>query len=180
MNLMSKEHQEPYKMDNYNKEEKCLSIIKCGCPSSTSIPTTTAAGTSFTLAALTLDTSCLCNPDIILEFASNTIATAFRGTLNISVFKQCRCQVRPIPIGGTWTLQLGLAEGTVVTDARTFSFSICDSDSCDKDCCTYTVVATVVATVVGAATAGTLAINNATLGAIATCREECNECKREH
>ena len=54
------------------------------------------------------------------------------------------------------------------------SFFICDSDSCENDCCTYTAVATVTT---GIATAA-LPINNATLGAIATCRESCKECKK--
>ena len=206
MNSMSNRYNDPCRRekkedyDNYRKEkeEKCPTIVKCGCPSSAIIPTATTARTEFTLASLTLDTSCLCDPDIILEFASNTIATGFRGTLSIRVFKQCRCQVTPIPIGATWTLQLGTtgsgsgdASGdaleelerpgpkpnpnppTTVTDARTFSFFICDSDSCDKDCCTYTVVATVV----GSNTVGTLAINNATLGAVATCNS--NRCKKK-
>ncbi|WP_278601131.1 DUF4489 domain-containing protein [Clostridium tertium] len=146
------------------------------------------AQTTFILTSLTLDTSCLCDSDIILQFASNTIATEFRGTLSIRVFKQCKCQVTPIPVGATWILQLGTQGGRVaeeeenppvpipetkVTDARTFSFFICDSDSCDKDCCTYTVVATVV----GADTVGTLAINNAKLGAVATCNS--NRCKKK-
>lgn len=199
MNSMSKEYSDSYKREkkddyeNYSKEKeekKCPTIIKCGCPSSLLIPAGTKAQTTFTLASLTLDTSCLCDPDIMLQFASNTIATEFRGTLSMRVFKQCKCQVTPIPVGATWTLQLGTPgggsretleeegkpgpdQGTRVTDARTFSFFICDSDSCDKDCCTYTVVATVV----GADTVGTLAINNATLGAIATCRS--NRCKKK-
>lgn len=198
MNSMSREYSDPYRRekkddyDNYRKEKeekeekKCPAIIKCGCPSSLVIPEGTKGQTTFTLASLTLDTSCLCDPDFILQFASNTIATEFKGALSIRVFKQCRCQVIPIPIGSTWILQLGTRgrarDGeevpvpvtvTKVTDARTFSFFICDSDSCDKDCCTYTVVATVF----GDDTLGTLAINNATLGAVATCSS--NRCKKK-
>ena len=169
MNSMSRGYNGSCGKDN-RKEEKCPTIIKCGCPSSNTIPAGTTATTTFTLASLTLDTSCICDPSIKLEFASNPILTDFVGTVNIQVFKQCRHQFTPVPVGPVWTLSIA----TAVTDARTFSFFICDSDSCDHDCCTYTVVATVV----GTDTVGTLAINNATLGAIATCRESCKECKK--
>ncbi|MCF0149130.1 MAG: DUF4489 domain-containing protein [Clostridium sp.] len=170
MNSMSRGYYESCGKEKRREEEKCPTIIKCGCPSSTTIPAATAAGTMFTLASLTLDTSCICDPSIKIDFASNPVLTGFVGTLNLRVFKQCRNQFAPVPVGPTWTISSGAA----VTDARTFSFFICDSDSCDRDCCTYTVVATVV----GAATAGTIAINNSTLGAIATCRESCKECRR--
>ena len=178
MNSMSRRYQDEYRKDyrrdhereeREERKEKCPTIIKCGCPSSATIPSGTTAGTAFTLSSLTLDTSCLCDPSIKLEFASNAILTGFVGTLNIRVFKQCRNQFAAVPVGPTWTLSTGSA----TTDARTFSFFICDSDSCDHDCCTYTVVATVV----GATTNGTIALNNATLGAIATCRS--NECEKD-
>ena len=185
MSLIPKRYQDQNERDKY-KEKKCPTIIKCGCPISILIPEGIKAQTTFTLTSLTLDTSCLCDLDIILQFASNTIATEFKGALSVRVFKQCRCQVTPIPVGATWTLQLGTrgragdGEGeevpvpvTTVTDARTLSFFVCDSDSCDKDCCTYTVVATVF----GEDTVGTLAINNATLGAVATCNS--NRCKKK-
>ena len=185
MSLIPKGYQDQNERDKY-KEKKCPTIIKCGCPISILIPEGIKAQTTFTLTSLTLDTSCLCDLDIILQFASNTIATEFKGALSVRVFKQCRCQVTPIPVGATWTLQLGTrgragdGEGeevavpvTTVTDARTLSFFVCDSDSCDKDCCTYTVVATVF----GEDTVGTLAINNATLGAVATCNS--NRCKKK-
>ena len=169
MNSMSRGYYEPCGKEK-RREEKCPTILKCGCPSSVTIPAGTAAGTVFTIGSLTLDTSCLCDPRIKLDFASNEVLAAFVGTINIQVFKQCRNQITPVPIGPVWTL----AEAAAVTSSRTFTFFICDSDSCDNDCCTYTVVATVV----GAATAGALTINNGTLAAIATCRESCNECRR--
>lgn len=171
MNSMSRGYYEPCGKEKIRVEEKqCQAIIKCGCPSSATIPTATPAGTDFTLASLTLDTSCICDPNIKLEFASNAVLAGFIGTLSIRVFVQCRNQFAPVPIGPTWTLSTGAA----TTDARTFSFFICDSDSCERDCCTYTVVATVV----GAATTGTISINNATLGAVVACRDSCKECKK--
>jgi hypothetical protein len=164
MNSNSKNY---YKDDDCSKKEKkvCPTIIKCGTPSATTIPAATVAGTTFTLASLTLNTSCLCDPCIKLEFASNTVTTAFVGSISVQVFKLCGNQFTPIPVGPAWTF----SNGAAITDAETFSFFICDCDSCFKDCCTYTVVATVTSAV----TAGTLAINNTALGAIATCGSQC-------
>lgn len=144
-----------------NKCKLCPTIVKCGCPSATTIPPATIAGTAFPVSSLTLNTSCLCNPAIKLEFASNLVALiAFTGTINFQVFKLCRGQTTPVPVGPAWTFNL-----VALLSSQTFSFFVCDSDSCFDDCCTYTVVATVTSAV----TVGTLSINNATLGAVATC-----------
>ncbi|AJA47753.1 hypothetical protein CPAST_c16830 [Clostridium pasteurianum DSM 525 = ATCC 6013] len=151
--------------DDYDDHKNYPTIIKCGCPSSTTVPVATTAGTTFTLASLSLDTSKLKNPCIKLEFASNLVVdVAFVGTLSIQVFKLCGNQTTPIPVGPSWALG-----SLAALSSTTFSFFVCDCDSCFKDCCTYTVVATVV----GVATVGTLNINNATLGAIATSGSGC-------
>lgn len=152
--------------DDHKKEKKdCKTIIKCGCPSSTTLPIV-AAGSTFTLASLSLNTSRLKDPCIKLEFASNLVASVgFVGALSIQIFKQCGNQLTPVPIGPSWA-----AVGLAVSSATTFSFFICDCDSsCFNDCCTYTAVATVTTAI----SAGTLSINNATLGAIATCGSGC-------
>jgi hypothetical protein len=165
MNSMSR-NQNRDDRDPCNKEKKdCQAIVKCGCPSSTTIPVATVAGTSFTLASLTLDTSRLENPCVKLEFASNLVATvAFTGTLSFQVLKLCKGQLTPVPVGPAWTFDL-----VALLSSSTFSFFVCDCDSCFDECCTYTVVATVTSAV----TVGTLAINNATLGAIAACGQRC-------
>jgi hypothetical protein len=152
--------------DHCKKEKKpCPTIIKCSCPGSATLSTLTPAGIPSPLTSLTLNTSCLCNPCTKLEFASNLIApVAFTGTINFQVSKLCRGQSTPIPVGPAWTFS-----GIAVTAAETFSFFVCDCDSCFDDCCTYTVAATA-ATI----TLGTLSINNATLGAISTCGQ--NQC----
>lgn len=177
MNSMSRGYYDPCRKEKKEKrEEKCPVIIKCGCPSSNTIPTIAATDTNrdFTLASLTLDTSCLCDPSIKLEFASNLVVggTALTdSTISVQVFKQCRNQFNPIQVGPSWQI------GEIAADtAQTFSFFVCDSDSCENGCCTYTVVARVTSST----TAAPLTINNATLGAIATCRESCNECKKDH
>lgn len=159
MNSMSRNN------DDYNnnckKEKKaCPTIIKCSSPGAATIPLATIVGTTFTVTSLNLNTSHLEDPCTKLEFASNIIATAFTGSLSFQVFKICRGQSTPVPVGPAWTYSRAVA----VTDSDTFSFFVCDCDSCFDDCCTYTAVVTV-----NAVTVGVLSINNATLGAISTC-----------
>lgn len=137
-------------------------FVRCSNPGSVTIPAVTAAGTTFTVSSLTLNTSCLCNPCIKFEFASNIITTAAVLSINFQIFKLCNNQFTPVPVGPTWTFSRAVA----VTDANTFSFDVCEccGDICPNECCTYTVVVTVT----GLATAGVTAINNATLSAIVT------------
>lgn len=144
-----------------DKKEPCPTIIKCSTPGAVTIPTATIVGTSFTPTSLTLNTCGLCNPCAKIEFTSNIVATAFTGSISFQIFKQCLNQFTPVPVGPAFTYSRAVA----VTDSDTFTFFICDCDSCFNDCCTYTVVVTV-----NAITVGVLAINNATLGAIATCQ----------
>jgi hypothetical protein len=148
---------------DFRKEKKdpCPTIIKCGMPGAVTVPTGATVGTTFTPTSLTLNTSCLCNPCAKIEFTSNVITTGFIGSIRFQIFKQCLNQFSPVPVGPAFTFSRAVA----ITDSDTFTFFICDCDSCFNDCCTYTVVVTV-----AAVTTGTLAINNATLGAIATCQ----------
>ena len=182
MNSMSRRYQEEYRRDcekdyrrDYRKdhdkeEEKCPTIIKCGCPSSITIPESAEAGDIFTLASLTLDTSCLCDPIIKLEFASNIVITAgTSGAFTVQIFKQCKNQINPVPVGPAWAWNPG---GANSVESETFSFFICDSDLCDDDCCTYIARATITTDVGN----NSINVNNATLGAIATCKS--NACPR--
>ena len=169
MNSMSRGYYEPCGKERKREEEKCPTIIKCGCPGSATIPVGTAVGTTFTLTSLTLDTSCICDPSIKVDFTSNIVAPedTTAGAVTIQIFKQCKYQVSPVPVGSAYAFS--------TTDPISLSFPlfVCDSDSCDHDCCTYTAVATVTTAPVGAA----LSINNAALSAIATCKSSCHKCK---
>ncbi|NSB30301.1 DUF4489 domain-containing protein [Clostridium saccharoperbutylacetonicum] len=142
-------------------------IIKCSCPSAITIPNTTPFGTNFTISSLILDTSSLCNPTVKLEFSSNIVAAvAFAGTINFQVFKLCRGQSTSVPVGPVWTFN-----SAALISSQTFSFFVCDCDSCFNDCCSYTVVATVFVTGVDDDFddgGSTISINNATLGVIET------------
>ena len=169
-----RDHEEERECKREREEKECPTIVKCGC--STSTPINKAdVDTNFIVASLSLDTSCICDPSIKLEFASNIVVSNNNGghkvSLNFRVFKECRHQKNPIPVGGVWNF---------LTDeediSTTFSFFVCDSDSCEDECCTYTVVATVVDKLDN----GNLFVNNATLGAVATCKKKCHECKKEH
>ena len=173
MNSMSRGYYDSCGKDK-RKDDNCQALVKCGCPSSVQIPAIAqATTTTLTLASLSLDTSCYCDPNIKLDFASNVVSTVeFSGTISIQVFKQCRGQIAPVPVGSAW--QLG---GIAADSSTTFSFFVCDSDSCVDDCCTYSVVATVNAPSDEAVTAGT-SINNSTLAATVTCKNSCNRCHR--
>lgn len=134
------------------------STLKCGCPGAVTLPLATIAGTNFTVATVTVDTKGFRKPCIKFEFASNIVTTGAILTLNLQIFKQCKNQLVPIPVGPVWTFSRLVA----ITSSDTFTFFVCDCDLCDADCCTYSVVATVA----GVATVGVTAINNATLSAL--------------
>lgn len=133
-------------------------LLKCGCPGAVTLPVATIAGTNFTVATVNVDTKGFRKPCIKFEFASNIVTTAAVLTLNLQIFKQCRNQLVPIPVGPVWTFSRLVA----VTESNTFTFFVCDCDICEEECCNYSVVATVA----GVATLGVTTISNATLSAI--------------
>ena len=163
MNSISKEYDDSFQKEK-REEKKCPIIMKCSCPSSIIIPTGVVNRT-FTTSSLTLDTSCLCDPCIKIQYTSN-LDGIFGGTIRFQVYKQCRNQFTPVPVGGSWNFTV---PATGASAATAFSFFVCDCDSCNDDCCTYTVVITAVT-----ATVGTLAVNNSTIAALAICSS--NKC----
>jgi hypothetical protein len=158
MNSLTKNHFDNDCGHNREIHKESEVALKCGTPGSVTLPLATLAGAAFTLSTVTLNTSELCDPCIKFEFASNIVTTAAVLTLNFQIFKLCRNQFTPIPVGPVWTFSRAVA----VTDANTFSFIVCDCNICPDDCCTYSVVATVA----GVATVGVTSINNATLSAL--------------
>ncbi len=150
------------------KKKECPVIIKCGAIGSATIPAATPINTIFTPTSLTLDTSCLCNPCTKLEFTSNLTTAGYTGTVSFQVFKQCNNQFNAVPVGPAFNF----ASVAASNQTSIFTFFVCDCDTCNNnDCCTYTVIVTVTTTI-----AGTLSINNATLGAISTCQSSCSNC----
>lgn len=184
MNSMSKGYYSCCGKDNCKKEEdKCQTIIKCSSPNSTPIPAITLSegitgDVELPLASLTLDTSCICDPVIKLDFSTNyivPIGVNLLGSITLRVYKQCKNQATRVPIGTAWAVSGGIL-GLEAFEASTVSFSTCDSDFCGDECCTYTVVATVNAI---ASLALGASFNNSTLSAVATCKNSCYKCKKD-
>ena len=93
----------------YCECERCRALapnrttLKCGCPGAVTLPLATIAGTNFTVATVTVDTKGFRKPCIKFEFASNIVTTAAVLSLNFQIFKQCKNQLVPIPVGPVWT-----------------------------------------------------------------------------
>ena len=130
--------------------------IKCRTYGALTIPAGTEIGTAFPLVNLNVDTHGYKESCVKVEFASNILTETATATLNFQVLRQCNGQLSPIPVGAGWTFSRAVA---TADEANSFGFTVCDCDNCNCGCCNYSVVVTVV----GAATTGTISINNATL-----------------
>lgn len=130
--------------------------IKCRTYGATTIPADTEVGTAFALVNVNVDSKGYRKPCIKVEFLSNILTDTATATLNFQVFRQCDGQMTPVPASGIWTFSRAVATDA---EANSFGFAICDCDNCNCGCCNYSVVATVA----GAATTGTVTVNNNTL-----------------
>ncbi len=130
--------------------------IRCRTYGAVTIPTETELGTEFSLVNLNVDTQGYKKPCVKVEFLSNILTDTATATLNFQVFRQCNGQLTPVPVSGVWTFSRTVA---TTAEANSFGFAVCDCDNCNCGCCNYSVVVTVA----GAATTGTVTINNATL-----------------
>lgn len=137
--------------------------IKCRAYGAVTIPADTEVGAAFPLVNLNVDTKGYKKPCVKVEFLSNILTDTATATLNFQVFRQCNGQSTPVPASAVWTFSRAVA---TADEANSFGFAVCDCDNCNCGCCNYSVIATVT----GAATTGTVTINNATL--IATVVEE--------
>ncbi|MBU2704172.1 hypothetical protein Ga0466249_005326 [Sporomusaceae bacterium BoRhaA] len=168
-------------LENNRYPKSGLTLLKCGIPGTASITIPATGGTplAVTVASLTTNISCFCNPCIKLEFASNvTVPTANSVTLNFQVFKLCNNQYQAIAVGPKWvfarSLDVALTpySGSVsLATTDTVSFFVCDCCDCPSKCCTYTVVVT---PEIDGAVSTVVNITNATLSAIAV--DSVNQC----
>jgi hypothetical protein len=153
--------------------ESNLTMLKGTTPTTASITIpTTGTATATTLNSLSINTSCFSKQLIRLEFAGNIIfpATQFDATLNFQIFRQYNNQIITTAIGSPWVFarQLAVAVGTgesvSLATKDTFSFFVYDTayTGSTQDGATYTLVVTPSISTV----AGTVTINNATLGVI--------------
>ena len=141
-------------------------LLKCGCPGSVTLPVIALGGVltgtpSFTVSTVTLNTCDFCDPCIKFEVASNiniTVGVGIPITLNYQIFKICRNQFAPIPVGPIFTFSRALS----VLQSEAFSFFVCDCDVCPDECCTYSLVVTVAS--LGVALGAS--ITNATISAL--------------
>ena len=130
--------------------------IKCRTYGAVTIPADTEVGTAFPLVNVNVDTHGYKKPCVKVEFLSNILTDTATATLNFQVFRQCSGQLTPVPASAVWTFSRTVA---TADEANSFGFAFCDCDNCNYGCCNYSVAATVV----GAATTGTVIVNNATL-----------------
>lgn len=137
--------------------------IKCRTYGALTIPAGTEVGTVFPLVNLNVDTQDYKKPCVKVEFLSNILTDTATATLNFQLYRQCNGQLTPVPASAVWTFSRAVA---TADEANSFGFAVCDCDNCNCGCCNYSVVVTVV----GAATTGTVTVNNATL--IATVVED--------
>ena len=142
-------------------------LLKCGTPGTVTIPADTEAGTSFNLANLNVDAGRYKRPCIRLAFQSNILTSPATVTLNFQVFKQCKGQYTPTPVGPIWTFS---RVASTIDEANAFQFAVCDCDTCDHGCCNYSVVAVTAGTV---PTVGTTILNNASLTAMVVETADC-------
>jgi hypothetical protein len=140
--------------------------IKCRTYGAVTIPADTEAGTVFPLVNLNVDTKGYRKVCVKLEFLSNILTDTATATLNFQLFRQCNGQLTPVPASAVWTFSRAVA---TADEANSFGFALCDCDNCGCECCNYSVAATVA----GAATTGTVTVNNATLIATVVEGEDC-------
>ncbi|MGG7165026.1 DUF4489 domain-containing protein [Clostridium ihumii] len=150
--------------DNYEddyKDHKCCnqgycnpghplptcSLFACGQGTGVAIPIPSALNPTFNpipLASVTIDTTCLCNPSVKIDFNSlinyqalisiaGTLTTPFTVTFQLS--KTCNSGSK-IALG-TWDYSYGtVALATNITNS--FNFTHCECNVC-PGCCVYTV-----------------------------------------
>lgn len=151
-----------------DRRPQSTAALKCSTPSTVTIPALDAVGSTFPTTSLSVrsprNSSCCTR----IDFTCNiTVPVGFIGTLSFQIFKQCRNQLTPVPVGSAFTFARTVA--VAVGSADTFSFYICDcGTSCDDldECCTYSLIITNLSVITLGAT-----INNATLSTITTCNE---------
>jgi hypothetical protein len=149
-------------------QELCPVLLKCGTPGLTILPGNVDGITTTTnVASVTVNTACLCNPCIKLEFTSNIIvpAATLSVTISFQIFKLCNNQFQAIPVGPQWSFSRATAIGVALASSDTITFFICDCGNCFNECCTYTTQVTATILDAGGGGGGDVTILNAILSA---------------
>jgi hypothetical protein len=153
--------------DYYGERRRCRrhpepgkALLRCATGGVGPLPIiTTALARPIPVVSVTLDTTKLCNPSVLLTFTGQiNLPVGVLVNLNFIINKSCDGGA-PIQVGGTFTF----ATLVTVLEAETFAFQFCDHDPC-PGCCTYTVELSTTSLI--DITPGTT-VTNATLSALA-------------
>ena len=114
--------------------------LKCGKPVIAMIPFLLVPGVvsiPIIVAKVKVNTSCLQNPEIKLDFVVNIdIPAGFTiGNFILQVFKLCNGMYQKIPVGSQWSYKNNFVSG----GNDVFSFFVYDNDIFESKCCTYTL-----------------------------------------
>lgn len=149
MNSMSghyyKDDCEPCKKEK--KEKKCCPVVlKCNCgsygPAILQIPEETQfVLVNQPIASVTVDTSCLCNPTIKVDFCG-TLTAIYEDfdetvTYNFTLYRTCRGNGSRQALKSFSVSQLFADDDLPDSRGLCFSYSECDNEC--FDCCTYTL-----------------------------------------
>lgn len=114
-------------------------ILKCSCGGSTTIAPGVSASTPLQspkyIASVTIDTSCLKHPTVLLTFTGDIKRIKkSKDTLNFIIKKSCSCNSCDIPVCNTHSF---IDDGSDIT-SLSYSFQSCECSTCDE-CCTYSI-----------------------------------------
>jgi hypothetical protein len=141
-------------------QEPGRAILNVGCGGIGPMPIiSTPLSRPIPVASVSVDTTCMCNPKVLLTFTSLICLPATVAvTLNFIIIKSL-ADGAPQPVGGTHTF----SEIASVLESESFAFQYCD---CNPACGNITYTVQLEPSSLIAETAG-LTITNATLSALA-------------
>jgi hypothetical protein len=150
----------PYYPAYNSGQEPGRAILNVGCGGVGPLPIiSTPISRPIPVASVSIDTSCMCNPKVLLTFTSIiSLPATVAVNLNFTIVKSVE-NGSPQPIGGTLTF----SEIASVLESEAFSFQHCDCNAAYGNI-TYTVQLETTSLI--AETAG-LTITNAILSALA-------------
>lgn len=146
--------------DKKNDSTKCLPmsttprkiLLECGMGTG-SKTFTSSIDPAFQLAQTTIDTTCLCNPIVNIEFSSivsfEKLVDQGRAQLRYELFKSCNNK-KPISLG-IWIISR-IDFRNIDRSTNSFDFTFCDCVTC-PGCCNYYVTVTPIEITQGSITA---------------------------
>lgn len=156
MNSMSKKYNDGCAKETSNENNSCPTILKCGCPRTTTITT----ATTYTVASVNVNLDEICNPKVKIDFSANLVSSGTSTTLTFQLNRQYRCCSQLEPVGSAYTVTVPATAGS-----STVSFFICDSDLCGDNCFSYVLTVTNSTDV----STAPVTLSNANLAVTATC-----------